>query len=265
MIIRLLVSFAILGSMLEAPASADDGVLRVSAPHAIIGLVRTIAESFGTSQALRVDVTERSSNAVAAALKAGEVDVAVSDSIPSGETTISDTPVAAVPFALIANTASGIDSVSSARVKAFFERTAGSWKDAGGADVPVTTIERPKRSATEVLLERIFSLDPARRGPDEVQDASSSVVTDVRAMRGAIGVVGLPFAGDLSGVTVLKVDGAAPSTPNIATHAYALVAYEHALTLSGSTLSVSRFVAFLRTQTDTWRKAGFIPMRDVLR
>jgi len=49
----------------------------------------------------------------------------------------------------------------------------------------------------------------------------------------------------------------------IAAKTYPLYAYEHALARSGASLSISRFIAFLRTQTDAWRKAGFIPMRDV--
>ncbi|GAC1416763.1 MAG: hypothetical protein NVSMB5_07080 [Candidatus Velthaea sp.] len=263
MVLRSLAAVALLTSILCAPAAAEDGVLRVSAPHALLPFLKSVAGGFGTSQAVRVDVSERSSNAAAAALKAGEVDIALSDSVPANESTINDTAIAAVAFALVANTSVGLEGLSSARVKALFDHTARSWKDAGGAEVPVTTIERPRRSATQMLLERVFALDPARRAADAVQDASSSVVADVRSTRGAIGVVGLPFAGDLSGVTVLKLDGVPAGTAGIAAKQYPFFAYEHALTLSGTSLSVSRFVAYLRTQSDAWRAAGFIPMRDV--
>ena len=263
MVLRSLAALVLLVSTLCSPAFAEDGVLRVSAPHALVPFLKSVAGGFGTSQAIRVDVSERSSNAVAAALKAGDVDIGLSDSVLAGEPTINDTAVAAVAFALVANASAGVEGLSSARVKALFDHTSLSWKDVGGAELPVLTIERPRRSATQTLLERVFALDPARRAADAVQDASTSVVADVRSTRGAIGVVGLPFAGDLSGVTVLKVDGITPGTAGIAAKQYPLFAYEHALTLSGTSLSISRFIAYLRTQSDAWRQAGFIPMRDV--
>ncbi|GAC1423286.1 MAG: hypothetical protein NVSMB64_31330 [Candidatus Velthaea sp.] len=262
MVLRSLVTLLLLASVLRAPAAAEDGVLRVSAPHALLPFLKSVADGFGTSQAIRVDISERSSNAVAAALKAGEVDVALSDTVPAGEAAINDTPIAAVAFALVTNVSSGVETLTRASVKALFDRTAPSWKDAGGADIPVLTIERPRSSATQTLLERVFALNPGRRGPDEVQDASRSVVADVRSMRGAIGVVGLPFAGDLGGVSVLKLDGVPAGSAGIAAKAYPLFAYEHALTL-GTSLATSRFVAYLRTRTEAWRQAGFIPMRDV--
>ncbi|MFN2460344.1 MAG: substrate-binding domain-containing protein [Candidatus Velthaea sp.] len=253
-----------LALMRGAPAgAADEPALRVSAPHALVPLITTMAARYTAAEVVQVTVSERSSNDGSAAVKTGEVDVAISDSA-QGETGFNDTTIAAVPFAVVVNPATGVDTLAPARIKALFEHAA-AWKDAGGADLPLWTVERPRRSATQSLLERALQLDTARPAADAIEDSSSAVVRDVRANRGAIGVIGLPFAGELSGITVIKIGGAQPSGAAIAANTYPLFAYEHAVTFGSAPLSASRFVAFVRTQTATWREAGFIPIRDLRR
>jgi phosphate transport system substrate-binding protein len=247
---------------LAAPAAADDTVLRVSAPHALVPIVTELAQEFGASQALKVEISERSSNAAGAAIKNGDVDVAFSDSAVT-DAAITDTRIAAVPFALVVNPAAGVTSLSPADIAALFDGKVADWKAIGGASLAISRVERPRRSATEVLLERAFALDPKRPAADTIEDASSSVVADVRTTSGAIGVIGLPFAGDLSGVATLAIGSVRYDAAPLSTKTYPLIAYEHALTAGAPTLAISRFLAFVRASSSTWRKAGFIPLRDL--
>jgi len=261
MVVRILATLVLLASLLGAPAAADDPPLRVSAPHSLMPLVTNFAQQFGVTNVITIVVSERSSNAVTGPLRTGDIDLALSDT-PTNDIAFHDTAIAAVPFAIVVNPATGVSTLAPPRVKAIFEHAVTSWKDAGGANVPVVTIERPKRSATEVLLEQAFGLSPARR-PDTIEDASGSVVAAVRANPGGVGIVGLPFAGSLDGVTVVTIGGAAPSAATIQANSYPLFAYEHAVTFGSATLTVSRFIAFMTTQSETWRENGFIPMRDL--
>jgi phosphate transport system substrate-binding protein len=267
MLVRLFATLVLLGWALGATALADDppaptdAPLRVSAPHALMALVTGIAKEYTSLNGQDVTVSEVSSNAAAAALRAGTIDVALSDSGIS-DIAFHDTTVVAVPFAIVANTAAGVTALPAARIKALFDRKGTSWKDFGGANVPVTTVERPKRSATELLLESTFTLDPARHA-DTIEDASGSVIAAIRTTPGGVGIVGLPFAGVLDGVTVVKIGDALPDAKAIGTQAYPLFAFEHAVTLTTSPLSSSRFVAFLTSQNAVWRQNGFIPIRDL--
>jgi phosphate transport system substrate-binding protein len=261
MVVRILAMLVLLASSLGAPAAADDPTMRVSAPHSLLPLVTSLAQQFGATNAITITVSERSSNAVTGPLRTGDLDLAVSDT-ETTDIAYHDTMIAAVPFAIVVNPATGATTLAAPRVKAIFEHTVTSWKDAGGANVPIVTIERPLRSATEVLLEGAFGLSPARH-PDTIEDASGSVVAAVRANPGGIGIVGLQFAGSLTGVTVVTIGGAAPSAATIHASTYPLFAFEHAVTFGSATLTVSRFIAFMTTQSETWRENGFIPMRDL--
>ena len=268
MAVRFFAMLAVLGSMLSATgAEADDPTppptlpLRVSAPHSLVALVTGFAKEYTGLNGIEITVLERSSNAASSELRAGNVDVALSDS-ETTDIAYHDTQIAAVPFAIVANTATGVKALSTQSIKALFEHRVTSWKDAGGANIPVVTIERPRRSATELLLESAFTLDPTRRA-DTIEDASGSVVAAVRSNPGGIGIVGLPFAGTLDGVSVITIGTAQPNAKTIAARAYPLFAFEHAVTFGASTQAASRFIAFITTQTVAWRENGFIPIRDL--
>jgi len=225
-------------------------------------MLREIVAEYGSTATGGVEISEIASNGVSAALKDGSVDVALSDSVVA-DSAFLDTEIAGVPFAVIASPTTNVTSLTAANLKAIFEHGATSWSAFGGANVPIVTVERPRLSAVQRLVDRTFRLDPKRAASDELEEGSSSVVNDVRTIPGAVGVIALPFAGDLSGVRILQVDGSSPDAAAIAAHRYPLIAYEHAVTQGAPTLAVSRFIAYVRSRSNDWRTAGFIPMRDL--
>ena len=79
---------------------------------------------------------------------------------------------------------------------------------------------------------------------------------------GGVGVVVLPYAGDLHGVRVLAIDGHPPDADG-ARAGYPLLGAEFAITLGAPTLGVSRFIAYLKSSSDLWRANALIPIRDV--
>ena len=173
--------------------------------------------------------------------------------------------MAGVPFAVVVNPAAGVNALSTANVHAIFDRTVTSWSALGGSADRIVTIERPRLSAVQKLVDSAFALDPKRPPSDALEQGSSSIVADVRTTPGAIGIVAVPFSGDISGVTVVPIDGAKPDASAIAAKHYPLFAYEHAVTVGAPTLGVSRLIAYIRTRSADWRNAGFIPMRDLTR
>jgi len=248
---------------LALPAQADDaGVIHVSAPHDLLPFVQALVARYETTAPTTIAVSELPSNAVAAALKAGSVDIAFSDSAIAVDG-LDDIPMAGVPFAVVVNPSAGVSALSAANLHAIFARTATSWSAVGGAAIPIVTIERPRLSAVQHLVDRAFALDPKRPPADELEQGSGSILADVHTTPGAIGIVALPFAGDIAGVTVVPIDGAKPEAGAIAAKHYPLFAYEHAVTVGAPTLAVSRLIAYIRSRSGVWRSAGFIPMRDL--
>jgi len=245
------------------PAQADDsGVVHVSAPHDLLPFVQALIARYETTASTTIAVSELPSNAAAAALKAGTVDIAFSDSAIAVDG-LDDIPMAGVPFAVVVNPSAGVSALSAANLHAIFDRTATSWSALGGAAIPIVTIERPRLSAVQKLVDRAFALDPKRPPSDALEEGSGSILADVRNTPGAIGIIALPFSGEIAGVGVIPIDGAKPDASAIATKRYPLFAYEHAVTVGAPTLAVSRLIAYIRSRSSDWRSAGFIPMRDL--
>jgi len=102
----------------------------------------------------------------------------------------------------------------------------------------------------------------AKRRRDRIDDTSAATLDDVRATPGGVGIVVLPYAGDLSAVRVLAIDGHAPDVDGIRA-GYPLLNTELAITAGTPALGISRFVAYARSATAAWRAASLIPIRDV--
>jgi phosphate transport system substrate-binding protein len=245
----------------ETPPVAADEPLRVSAPASLLPLARRIADAYEARFDRKVAFVARGSRDGVADLRAGKVDVALADSPAASDDGLKQTTVAYAPLALIADPNSGVESLSSADARAILDGTLRTWKAVGGSDVPVVRFDRPTGSAADRIVTNALKLNPKRtRG--EVDDTSAAIVADVRATRGAIGVVVLPYAGDLGGVRVLAIDGHAPDLAG-ARAGYPLLGAELAVTLGAPTLGISRFVAYLRSASDAWRSGAMIPMHDL--
>ena len=243
------------------PAAEVDQPLRVSAPASLLPLARRIADAYETRYARKVDVIVRGSRDGVVDLRAGRLDVALADSPAASDDGLQQTTIAYAPLALVADPNAGVTSVTLADARAIIEGTIRSWRAAGGADIPVARFDRPSGSAADRVLSVALRLNP-KRSRGDVDDTSSSIVADVRATRGAIGLVVLPYAGDLSGVRVLSIDGRAPDAAGVRA-GYPLLGAELAVTVGTPTLGISRFVAFLRSATDAWRAGALIPTRDL--
>jgi phosphate transport system substrate-binding protein len=243
-----------------ASRAADDAALHVSAPAALVPAAKRIADSYAARYGRPVELVARGSRDGIAALRAGQVDVALSDTA-AGDETLAQTTIAYAPIALVADPNVGVTSLRIDDVRRMLEGSIASWSAVGGREVPIARFEPPSGSATDRVVTTALKLN-VRRSRDRIDETSAAIVADVKATPGAMGIVVLPYAGDLSGVRVLAIDGRAPN-PDGARAGYPLLGAEFAVTVGAPTLGVSRFVAFLRTSSDLWRASALVPVRDL--
>ena len=246
--------------LVPAALRAADEPLRVSAPAVLVPVAKRIAELYASTYARPVEVVARGSRDGIAALRAGTVDVALSDYAP-GEDGMAQTTIAYAPLALVADPNVGVSSLRSDDARAMLNGTIASWRALGGRDVAIARFERPSGSATERVVSDRAQAEPeahARRGRRHLERDRRRREGDARRRRDR----GLPYAGDLAGVRVLAIDGHAPDADG-ARAGYPLLGAEFAVTLGAPTLGTSRFVAFLRSSSDVWRSSAMIPVRDV--
>ena len=261
--VRRSVAVLALACALLAPAplrAADDPALRVSVPAALMPAAKGIADAYSARFGRAVELVARGSHDGIAAVRAGQVDVALSDSAASGEG-LTQTTIAYAPLAFVADPSIGVTSLRADDARRILDGTIASWRALGGRDVAIARFDRPTGSATDRVVSVALKLNP-RRARTAVDDTSAAVVGDVKTTPGGVGVVALPYAGDLRGVRVLSIDGHAPDADG-ARAGYPLLGAEFAITLGTPTLGVSRFIAYLRSSSDLWRANLLIPIRDI--
>jgi phosphate transport system substrate-binding protein len=239
--------------------AADDTALRVSAPPAMLPIATRVVSAYIARSGRPVALIARSSRDGIAALRAGQLDLAISDS-PAGADDLKQTTIAYAPLALVADPSVGVTSLSADQARRILDGTIASWRALGGSDSPVARFDRPSGTVADRVVMGALKLD-ARRTRGTIDLASPAIVGDVKATRGGVGVVVLPYAGDLGGLQILSIDGHAPDAAG-ARAGYPLLGAEFAVTLGAPTLNISRFVAFLATSSDLWRANGLVPVRD---
>ncbi len=121
----------------------------------------------------------------------GRVDVGVSDVTPQKEWTggvrLVRVPLGRLPILVIVHPGTGVSRVSAAEIEALMTGRVNSWRQVGGADLPVVVMSRPLASgALSVVEQKMLS---GRRVTTRaiVQLSNGAMLAAVRETPGAIG------------------------------------------------------------------------------
>ena len=193
----------------------------------------------------------------------GDSDVPVSNAKAIDPTTVTDHQVAVVIFAVIVNPKAGITSLSTQQVQDVFSGKDTNWSQAGGANVPITLIERKQGSGTRVSFDKdVMAGTPESTSPASTQDSTSLVLQGVAGADGGTSYVNVASAKSGSGVDPASIDGVAPTAANVTSGSYKFYAHEHMYTKGAGSAIAQDFINFLLTPSyaDTIKAQGFIPV-----
>jgi len=254
---------ASLVARLGSPTAAQpENTVRIVTPALFAPLLRQIAGAYGAAGAdTTVVVREGSYADDLRDLEAGSAEIAVLDRAPAGTNYI-DHPLAVVPYAVILDPNVGVASLTSAQVGGLFAGRITNWSAVGGIDAPVIAVERPANSGTTALFASFFG--SSALGGIVVDNTSTAVVDAVRAQRGGVGFVGIPYA-KVGGVRILSIDGAQPTADAIADGTYKVYTTIHAVTPGQPPPRVSRFLSFAESRRDLLHAAGFLTIFETRR
>src|SRR5260370_36518391 len=107
-----------------------------------------------------------------------------------------------------------------------------SWCQVGGASVPIVVLSRPASCGTRATFQKyILGRPETIKGPSSLTtDSTGTVVTNVAQTNGAIGYAATGPAKGNSSVSLLTVDGNAPTTDDAKTNTYKFWNIEHMYT-----------------------------------
>ena len=176
---------------------------------------------------------------------------------------LTETVVALDGIAVIVNADSKVEDLSVEQIAKIFTGEITDWSEVGGADAPITVINRASGSGTRATFEDVVLAGtkvPDSFKPQE-QDSSGTAAKMVASPPGAISYVA--FSCFDSSFKALKVDGVEPDAQNVEDNSWKIWSYEHMYTAASLDEATKAFLEYMmgeEVQGGLVEQQGYIPM-----
>ncbi len=258
-------------STLGTPGSYNcvQGSITASGSTALAPLVKAVATQYESKcSGATITVNLGGSKTGLANAEAGSSDIGDSD-IPalSTQSDLVDHQVAVVIFGVIVNKDVTLSNITTAQLKGIYSGKYTNWNQVGGPNLPIVVVSRPASSGTRATFAKYILGGPETvSGPSHLtSDSTGVVVTEVASTNGAIGYAATGPAKANSGVTLLSIDGSAPTSDNAKSNAYKFWNIEHMYTKGTPKPLAQAFIDYMESSDAKTIAAqqDFIAMTDM--
>jgi phosphate transport system substrate-binding protein len=235
-----------------------NGTITVAGSTAMLPLVKDASVAYQMAHKnVKISVSGGGSSTGINQVAAKAIDIGDSDITAPRHPELVDHRVAVAGFAIVTNPSVGVKNLTRRQIRDVFSGTIANWKQAGGADQKVVVVNRPRSSGTRAVFVKTVmgGAPPAESGL--TQDATGTVVSVVKQTPGAVSYVALSGVTG-GGLSVISVDGVAPTAATIASGRYPIWSYEHMFTSGEPKGDVAGFIDFVRSRSDLVQKNKFI-------
>jgi phosphate transport system substrate-binding protein len=260
---RLAATVACVSFLVPSLACADTA-FSAAGSTALQPLVQAAADAYQQANSdTKISVTGGGSRTGLSLVASKAVELGDSDILaPAGSDALVDHKVAVIGFSVIVNPAAGVTGLTKKQVQDIFALKVKNFKDVGGKDQAITVINRPASSGTRAVFVKTI-MGGASLPATLTEDATGTVVQKVAQTVGAISYAAFSGTHNATGVTELAIDGAAANEENVESGKYPFWSYEHIYTNGPPTKEISRFLAFLQSNSTIMHKTGYILIRDM--
>jgi len=233
------------------------GTITVAGSTALLPLVKDASAAYQDAHKdVKISVSGGGSATGITQVAAKAIDIGDSDILAVGQSALVDHRVAVVGFAIVTNPSAGVKSLSRKQIQDVFAGKVANWKDVGGADQKVVPVNRPRSSGTRAVFIKTIMGTAVIAESGLVQDATGTVMSAIKQTPGAVSYVALSAITD--GVTIVAVDGVAPTPETIASGKYPIWSYEHMYTYGEPKGDVAGFIDFVKNGKDRVQQNKFI-------
>ena len=246
------------------------GQVTASGSTALAPLVQAVAQKYQAKcSGASVTVNLGGSKTGLANVEAGSVQIGNSDVFASSsQSDLVDHQVAVVVFAVIVNTkVTGVKNLTTDQLKGIYAGTTKNWNQVGGPNLPIVVVSRPSSSGTRATFQQYILAGPEGvSGPSSLTtDSTGTVIQNVAQNDGAIGYAALGPAQKNSGVTIVSVDGNAPTIDLVKSNTYKFWNIEHMYTKGKATTIAQALIDYMSSSDAKAEAAtlGFIATSDM--
>jgi phosphate transport system substrate-binding protein len=260
-----------------AVATCATGSISADGSSAIKALIQKAADEYQAKcpgATITVAATNSSTGVTKAA--AGTVDIGDSD-IPAtlvqgvDAGTIVDHPVAIVLFDVVVNSGAGVTGLTLAQIRSIFSGQTTNWSQVGGANLPITVLERTAGSGTRFTFDKdIMQGTNETSSPAGIVNTTATLVTQMgqSSSTGAITYLTASSVTSGSGLVPLSIDGTAPSSSAVASGSYPFFSHEHCFTKAQPSLLALSFLQYIQSaafQNGSLTTLHYIPLSATTR
>jgi phosphate transport system substrate-binding protein len=239
-------------STLGTPGSFNcvSGSITASGSTALAPLVKAVATSYQAKcSGATITVNLGGSKTGLQQVESGAVNIGNSDvkANPATQSDLVDHQVAIVIFAMIVNKSVGVTNLTTDQIKGIYAGTTTNWSQVGGGNVPIVVVSRPASSGTRATFSKYVIGGPEKvSGPSSLTtDSTGTVITNVAQNAGAIGYAATGPAMKVSAVTLISIDGTAPTPDNTKSNTYKFWNIEHMYTKGPATGLAQAFIDYM--------------------
>lgn len=252
-----------------ANSACATGTITAAGSTALAPLVSAVAKVYQSKcTGANITVNLGGSGSGLSQVEAGNIQIGNSDIFKkTGQEDLVDHQVAIVVFNLIINSkVTGVTNLTTDQIKGIYSGKTTNWKDLGGPDLKIVVVSRPASSGTRATFQQYILGGPETiAGPSNLSsDSTGTVVTNVKQTDGAIGYAA-SGAAKASGLTVLSIDGNAPTADMVKNNTYKFWNIEHMYTKGEATGLAKSFIDFMGS-SDAKQQAAtldFIAIADM--
>ena len=198
----------------------------------------------------------------------GQIDIADTDLSAQPGRNLTDHPVAALLYTLIASPDVSISGLTSAQIQAIYAGQITNWSQLGGPNEAITLILPPATSS----ISSIFHAFVLRGAPISAsafvikKDQPARILQLVSQNSGALSFIPLAaMNGSNPGVQMLSIDGATASQQSLLSGTYTFWSVEHLYTLGGGTSQAQAYIQFATSPQESSQlsRFGAVPLTMV--
>ena len=195
----------------------------------------------------------------------GHIDIADADVTAQTARNLTDHPLAALLYSLIASPDITLSGLSTAQIQAIYQGQLTNWSQLGGPNEAITLILPPSTSAISSIFHAfVLHGSPVQASAFTMKkDQPARVAQLVSQIPGALGFVPLTVATSASAsVQMLAIDGASANTQSLLAGTYTFWSIEHLYTLGSGTSQARTYIQFAASpqEMNVFSRFGAVPV-----